>query len=131
MGAFSDSINANIEKIKRRTADNAVKITQELFYSIINKTPVLNGYLINNWFTALGNNYSSATTTIADKTGGGSKLNVSSLSQHNLFYGKDHTVTMANNLHYGYQIEYLGWSRVKAPYGMVRISLMDVAAKHR
>ena len=131
MGAFSDSVKANVQKINRQTSDNAIKIVHELFYTIISRTPVLDGYLINNWFTTRGTTPSSATSTIADKTGGGSRLNVKSLSQSDLFYGKDHSVTMANNSPYAYRIEYLGWSRVKAPYGMVGVSLMNVAAKFR
>lgn len=131
MGAFADSVRASVEKTKLKVDYTVTLIAQDLFKEIVYMTPVLDGYLINNWFTKVGGGFSTATSPIPDQSGGGSLLNISSMFQQKPFYGKDGVVTMANNLPYAYRIEYLGWSRMKAPYGMVRISLGKVAAKYR
>lgn len=131
MGSFADSVKTNTELAKRRVNAKVYSIMEELFTQVVYSTPVLNGYLRNSWYTQVGGGYSSAVSPFPDKSGSGSLMNIKSLRQDELFYGKDSIVTMTNNQKYAYRIEYLGWSKYKAPYGMVRINLMSVAGKYK
>lgn len=130
MGSFASSIKANIERVKRETQQKAYNIVYEAFNSVVYLTPVKTGLLKNNWFTMPNATFSNATTSIEDKSGGGSLLNIQSLAQNDMFYGRDSFCTMANNLSYAVNAEYLGWARTP-PYGMVRISLRNVGAKYQ
>ena len=125
MGKFSDSVKANIERLKRENQKKCYSIVYDLFMGIVRDTPVLDGYLRNNWFTSPSASFSLSTNPIPDKQGEGSLLNIQSLGNYDLFYGKNSIVTMANNLNYAYRIEYQGWS-MKAPQGMVRLNIQRV-----
>lgn len=129
--SFGASVRKNTEKMKRGVQTVCYKIVFELYNTIIQTTPVLKGDLINNWFTMPSGRYSKKTTDIHDKNGSGSFMNVKSLKQADLFYGRDSICTMTNNLPYAYRVEYLGWSRLKRPQGMVRVSLVSVAGKYK
>lgn len=126
MASFSESVKANVEKVKRENQRKCYSIMNTLFNGIVYDTPVLNGYLINNWFTTPNKSFSMATSPLADKRGGGSLLNIQSLDNDNLFYGRDSAATMVNNLNYAINAEYLGWARTP-PYAMVRLNLTKVA----
>jgi hypothetical protein len=127
---FASSISKNVERIKIEIQNKSYGIVFSLFNRIIRATPVLDGYLKNNWMTSPNASFSTSTNSIPDTDGSGSLLNVQSLKNADLFYGKNSICTMANNLNYAYRVEYLHWSP-KAPMGMVRISLTDVAAENK
>lgn len=131
MGTFADSIRANCDKKLEQINTKCYNIVTELFNNIVYDTPVLDGYLKNSWFTATGNKFSSQLGLTPDSGGSGSLMNIQSLRQARAFYKKDGVVTMTNNQPYAYRIEYLGWSKYKAPYGMVRINLLTVASKYK
>lgn len=94
------------------------EIILRLFRAVIMDTPVLEGTLRANWRCSTGSALEgpiSVRTTrevIAEIEGvlSGSKL--------------EDEVYLRNNLPYAYPIEYYGWSKVKAPQGMVRKNIM-------
>jgi hypothetical protein len=132
MGTFADSVKLNCDKKIEEVSKKVESITRELFQLVVNSTPVLDGYLINSWHTAKGmGEYSWAMERSPDSFGSGSKADIDSLLATKPFYATDNIVSMTNNLPYAYRIEYLGWSKFKAPTGMVRISLQQVAARHK
>lgn len=86
----------------------------ELFRLIILSTPVDNGMLINNWRTQINSPNTSSRQTA-------SEVGADSLQEAQKNLGKlEDTVFFTNNLPYAYRIEFDGWSRYKAPQGMVR-----------
>lgn len=86
----------------------------ELFRLIILSTPVDNGVLINNWRTQI--NRPNTDTRETQSAAGADSLRE---AQSNLGKLED-TVFFTNNLPYAHRIEFDGWSRYKAPQGMVR-----------
>jgi hypothetical protein len=127
----------------------------ELFTSVILDTPVLEGRLRGNWIMSY-NSASSGTVTVAKTQTGsesknsdkfrsgrkGSRRNaslrgavegqVTSKVVNEVFSrlasfpkGKDFTVYLTNNLPYASRIEF-GYSKVKAPEGMVRKNIIRI-----
>lgn len=113
MAAFREKTLKKVVKVKKMSAF-------ELFGDIIYSTPVLDGYLRNNWFVTIG---SGTTQTIdsPDKNGSGTirrmeqTLNYTTLQADTYF---------TNNLPYAYPIEFDGHS-AKAPEGMVRVNALN------
>lgn len=135
MAGFADSIKINSTKILAEIQAKCYTITDDLFTTVVYNTPVLKGELINNWFTSTGDILSSATTTTLDTAGNDSLLNIESLSQEDLFNGKDDIASLTNNIDYSYNAEFIGWplpewSGRVGPYAMVRNSLTQIAAKY-
>ena len=86
----------------------------ELFRLIILSTPVDNGMLINNWRTQTNTPNTGSRQAL-------STVGADSLREAQKNLGKlEDTVFFTNNLPYAYRIEFDGWSRYKAPQGMVR-----------
>ena len=100
-------------------AENVVKdASQMLLSKIVEKTPVDTGRLQKNW--NLGVDHLDLTVHPVGATDPLSRA-VKELNKFNL---KTKQVWISNNLDYAYDIEY-GKSRVKAPQGMMRISLQE------
>ena len=91
-----------------------------LFSDIVKDTPVDSGRLRSNWQPAI-NKFSDETNEEADKSGNATVLKIN--AELNTFKLGD-TMTMSNNLPYAKRIEFEGWSKVKAPAGMVRINVI-------
>lgn len=114
---FADDKLAAIENTRRIFIGN-------LCLAIIDRTPVLSGHLKGNWQPSIGSaEYDEVPR--ASKDGGFVKqllLDVlAKLKDDDTFY-------FSNNAPYVLVIEYEGHSSVKAPDGMVRISLAEVGA---
>ena len=86
----------------------------DLTSDIISDTPVDTGRLKNNWFPSVG--AASEQTTEATANEAGDRAN----SFVNNQLALDKTFYFTNNLPYALRIEFEGWSKVKAPQGMVR-----------
>lgn len=100
-------------------------IILELFTSVILDTPVLEGRLRGNWVIS-ADNPADGTVSVKDPSGRITAGKVSSFI--NDFDGtKDFDVYLTNNLPYAYRIEYDGWSKTKAPEGMVRKNLIRIS----
>lgn len=142
MAGFADSIRRNIERVQREIDAKCYAIFADLASTVIYKCPVLRGNLIND-FWAASNSFNFTTHTPidadlnskigahSDVTGGGSLGRIKDVEKLGTFYGKDGFLTFSTSVNYAYKIEYLGWSKVKAPSGFMRNSLTIVAAKHR
>ena len=95
--------------------------TLGLFRAIVLKTPVDTGHLAYNWQASVNNVENSVREgvdpdkqrTIEDGEG-----------KINKWTTKDKIIWISNNVHYVEDIEY-GKSKVKAPQGMVRVSLRE------
>ena len=117
------SFSLDLSRFTKLTEDKMETIVKKSFIGlsvdIIKDTPVDSGRLRNNWFPAI-NKYSAVKTDNIDKSGSVAISNVTSLSTR---YKLGDTITLTNNLPYASRIEFLGWSKLKAPKGMVRINV--------
>jgi hypothetical protein len=108
------SFSGDIAKWRKSIEQDSEKMLVTLCLSIqsrtIEKTPVDTGRLRNNWF--IGVNKPAET-----------------LVSYNIKLGD--RVYLTNNLPYARRIEYDGWSKVKAPQGMLRITVKEHKAKLR
>lgn len=126
-GGFQNQIQAwtaqtmqGVDRIRRASI-------LELFTLVIYATPVDTGRLRGNWQTTVGQP-ASGVKTATDANGSVAiaevMANMGSLTD---------AVWFVNNLPYAERIEYDGWSRYKAPEGMVRRNVIRwqeiVAAK--
>ena len=111
-------IERQIEGFSAKTQEKALKIFKksviDLTSDIISDTPVDTGRLKNNWFPSVG--AASEQTAEATVNEAGDRSN----SFVNNQLALDKTFYFTNNLPYAFRIEFEGWSKVKAPQGMVR-----------
>lgn len=114
---FSNDAIAAVENTRRIFIGN-------LCLRIIDRTPVLSGHLKGNWQPSIGAAENDEVPR-ASKDGAFVKQLVldvlARLKGDEIFY-------LSNNAPYVIVIEYEGHSSVKAPDGMVRISLAEVGA---
>lgn len=116
-GSFAQSIGT----FKVGTLDRAERIRRgiilKLFGSVILDTPVDTGRLRGNWRTS----EQAPELAEIDRTDPSGTLALNEVkSNMGDGTGKDTSVFLANNLPYAAKIEFEGWSKVKAPEGMVR-----------
>jgi len=108
------------DKNKKKMLDVSRRAMFTIARNIIKRSPVLTGRFRNNWFPQLGSP-STEMTDSADKSGGivtaATQKTVNDVRFGHVFY-------FINNLPYALALEY-GHSKVKAPAGMVRVSLAD------
>ncbi len=134
---FADSVNKSATKIQEQVNTKINSVADELFKTIVIKTPILKGILINNWHLGQGKGEYNRSFTSAANTGGMNSYNqISKLKNSRQFFENDGEVSLTNSTSYAIRAEYIGWpspewtGRVK-PYAMVRNSLTIVAAKYR
>lgn len=139
--SFSQNVGGWAKDAKKEMADLNKAIAFELFASIILDTPVLEGRLRGNWVIS-SDNPASGTVEVSQTTTGSESKNrnerprgpVTTKTVHNVsdFLGKvnfesDVDLYLTNNLPYAYRIEYDGYSKVKAPAGMVRKNFIRIS----
>lgn len=111
-------IERQIESFSARAQEKVLKIFKksviDLTSDIISDTPVDTGRLKNNWFPSVG--AASEQTTEATANEAGDRAEKCAQNELTL----DKTFYFTNNLPYAFRIEFEGWSKVKAPQGMVR-----------
>jgi len=90
---------------------------------VVMRTPVDTGRLRANWQFQAG----SINTSTTDATDQGLAVLANMTAQINASPVGGRTY-ISNSLPYAQRIEYEGWSKVKAPQGMVRISLAEMPA---
>lgn len=115
--SFSSDVERIAKKMDRDLEEVARAIFIELFSAVIKDTPVLTGRLRGNWQTTK----SVEASQIIERTGtGGAIAEVyNTVNKPDLYY-------LTNNLPYAERIEFDGWSKVKAPAGMVRKNLARI-----
>ena len=89
---------------------------------IIDRTPVLSGHLKGNWQPSIGAPETDEVPRASKDGGYPKKLVLDILSK----LKGDETFYFSNNAPYVLRIEYEGHSSVKAPDGMVRVSIAEV-----
>lgn len=111
------AINGTMETLER----TRILLIQKLFRDIVFDTPVLDGTLRGSWKTTKQN--PSSEKGSSDPSGA---LTVSQMevTVGASTFGVD--IYLTNNQPYAYRIEFLGWSSVKAPQGMVRRNVLRV-----
>lgn len=120
--SFSADIARYAKKAKLEADDAVVAVCSKITEGVIEKTPFLSGRLRGNWYATIDSDTSetSETRTAAEaKTDGQNKAREASGT----------VFSLTNNLPYAYRIEYLGWSKIKAPAGMARVTVAEVANK--
>lgn len=115
--SFTAEVKLAAEKMKAKGEEVAKAVIIELYSSTVKSTPVDTGRLQGNWQVTLD---VPADGQLA-RTGPGGALNdiIGTVSKPGLYY-------LTNNLPYGPRIEFDGWSKTKAPQGMVRINARRV-----
>lgn len=116
MAGFAAAIRKFVGKTQARLDSTRRAVIIKLFNSVVEDTPVLTGRLRGNWICTIGNpgdGFSHNT----DVTGEQIKAVIQKMADQSTM--KD-IVFFRNNLPYAYRIEYEGWSKSKAPAGMVR-----------
>lgn len=112
------SFSADLRRFNRKTKDSLDRTRRiviiKLFSAVIKDTPVLSGRLRGNWQTTIN---SPATGVIGVRDEAAAIAEVQSKVVQSK--GSD-VVILRNNLPYAYRIEFDGWSKVKAPQGMMR-----------
>lgn len=115
----------DISKIVNRyqgNIDKAVRATGfELVRRIILKTPVDQGRLRSNWKVTIGAP-ASGTLDRTDASGQGTIQAAMAAIQQ----APGSVLWISNNLPYARRIEYEGHSSIKAPAGMVRVSIAEL-----
>lgn len=99
-------------------------IILELFTSVILDTPVLEGRLRGNWIIS-SDDPADGTVDIQDPSGNKTTRRVKNFLSK-LDAGKNFDVYLTNNLPYAFRIEFDGYSKTKAPEGMVRKNLIRI-----
>lgn len=111
-------IDRQIDNFSAKAQEKVLKIFKksviDLTSDIISDTPVDTGRLKNNWFPSVGADSEQTTEATANEAGDRSNNLV------NNQLALDKTFYFTNNLPYAFCIEFEGWSKVKAPQGMVR-----------
>jgi hypothetical protein len=115
--SFFQQLNLFNRKAIKNAEITRKEINLRLFRAVVFDTPVLEGTLRGNW--------QPSTTTkaigVVDVRGRSSGNAAMSAIQDIIEASKmDSTVFLTNNLPYAWRIEYEGYSKIKAPQGMVR-----------
>ncbi len=122
MADFGKEMRAIAKRMNRRVEDVAAEVLIDTFTSIIERTPVDTGRLQGEWQTTVQNPAGSQT---GQRPQAAAVIElVSTIDDPDLYF-------FSNNMPYAARIEFDGWSRVKAPEGMVRVSLEETAATLR
>lgn len=112
------SFSVDLRRFSQKAKDSLDRTRRiviiKLFSAIIKDTPVLTGRLRGNWQTTIN---SPATGVIGIRDEVTTIAEVQRIAAQSK--GSD-VVILRNNLPYAYRIEFDGWSKVKAPQGMVR-----------
>jgi hypothetical protein len=121
MADFGREMRAIAKRMNRRVEDVAAETLIDTFTAIIDRTPVDEGRLQGEWQTTV---QSPATGKTGNTTPTYAMTElVTTIDDPDLYF-------FSNNMVYAIPIEY-GHSRVKAPKGMVRVSIAETKATLR
>lgn len=146
--SFLSDIKAFQEKALKAASTNTTNIAQDAFLSAVdyspspsNPGPYAKGLLVNQYYAAIGNTPSSAVSTATNPTGEDSKARIKLLVASLPFFGKDNTVTLANNTEEAFYADKLGWAAGagtngwvwtgKAPYFMTAKAMSFIESKYK
>lgn len=112
---FVDKAKGNVDLVVR-------KVSLDLFFRVIEKSPVDTGRFKSNWQVSI-NSIPQGTLATFDKSGASSLARVRAAS---VGFAAGQIIYLVNNLEYARALEY-GHSK-QAPAGMVRLSVMEYGA---
>ena len=126
MGQFALDLSRLVEKAKGKTEVVVKKVMLETFSKVVMKSPVLSGRFRNNWI--VGNASANLTTTTdVDKSGAGTIGRITKdISAIDL---AGQSIFLSNSLPYSIRLEN-GHSKIQAPQGMVRLSLIEITSHY-
>jgi hypothetical protein len=124
---FSHSPKTIAKSLGVSVADARRIITMKILEELLPATPVDNGTLRASWFTSDGAPSPKKAPEKKRSPDGATQEAMSNISA--TFSDPGEVTYITNNLPYAMRIEFEGHSKVKAPAGMVRISLANVAAE--
>jgi hypothetical protein len=99
-----------------------------LFSSIIMSSPFLTGRLASNWRCSLGSPLLGEVPSYGGSEGSVKSAAITAVVNALASMAGDFRAFLTNSLPYVKRIEYEGWSKVKAPAGMVRINVARIEA---
>lgn len=114
MSKFGQTLTTFAANAGKKISEVRRAVVIELFSSVIADTPVLTGRLRGNWQTSIG---SPKKNELGVRAGSAAQQEVQDTA---LKLVNDQTIFLRNNLPYAARIEYEGWSKQKAPAGMMR-----------
>ena len=124
---MSQSFALDISRFAKRFGVQADDAARKVIFDIQNRvmqaTPVDTGLLRSSWFVGLGAEPSDCPTA-PDNGATAKNAAVSTLAA----FRWGNTVYLTNNQVYAYPIEFLGHSKVKAPAGMLRVTVASYQA---
>lgn len=146
--SFLSDIKVFQAKALKAASTNTTNIAQEAFLATVNYSPspsnpgpYAKGLLVNQYYIAIGNTPSSEVSTATSDTGEASKSRIKMLSASLPFFGKDNTVTLANNTEEAFYADKLGWAAGagtngwvwtgKAPYFMTAKAMSYIESKYK
>lgn len=146
--SFLSDIKAFQAKVLKAASTNTTNIAQEAFLATVNYSPspsnpgpYAKGLLVNQYYIAIGNTPSSEVSTATSDTGEASKSRIKLLSVSLPFFGKDNTVTLANNTEEAHYANKTGWKKGegtngwvwtgRAPYFMTAKAMSYIESKYK
>lgn len=114
--SFSDAVALWAKKAGGDIESVATASFIETASAVVKSTPVDKGFLRNNWRVGIDAPV-TATLDIPDKSGARAIAEIEGAK----IFGR--LVYFTNNSPYARRIEYEGWSKIKAPAGMLRINV--------
>lgn len=125
--SFASDFKRAKENIRTESEKRVVALAANILSGTVEMTPVAKGRLRGNWQVDI-NAKPNEVLEVTDKTGSSTIAKGTSNANK---YDLGDTVYLTNNLPYAYRIEYLGYSSVKAPGGMLRITVDNVTEAAR
>lgn len=134
--SFAKSVKTSADKIRKQVNTAMLLRVQDAGRTLIRKTPVSTGLLINNWNVGFGVNVPKFFTQSTSTTGSASLTRIASITSSSEFLGKDGIVNFVNITPYAYRAEVLGWPQPTwsgrvGPYAMVRNTITYMKGKYK
>lgn len=138
---FAASVRNSSTKALKQVSKQAAEVTKFLFNRVVEYTPskanpgpFADGYLANQWFTGYGGYFSEEMDSSVSPFGANSLSRIAALSD-GMFYGRDNSITLTNNVHYSGLAEKYGWQEPEwsgsiGPYRMVARAIQTTKAKY-
>jgi hypothetical protein len=121
MAKWSKSPAVMQQMIVGRLHDTVVIAYYTFITKLIQRTPKLTGQLKNNWRSSL--NAPSMIIQWGPSTAGEESFQSARRAMQAFQLGDK--ITLRNRMPYGPKIEFEGWSKSKAPNGMLRITMVE------
>lgn len=141
---FATSVANNVAKLQQSINEKCYTIGIKLFLRTVSLTPSptqrgakhADGLLVNQWYPKDGPGFSTSLSSSQSDNGSGSISRIEGLRGGKQFLGKNGSITLANNVHYGFRAEMAGWPAPEwsgdvGPYRMIALALQEVAARNR